>query len=109
MDVFTLPSLSEGLPLSLLEAMAAGIPTVVTKVGGMPEVVHDGRTGFIVPPSDPDALASKILFLLENPAIAAKMGAAGRSHVRERFSLDKMMAEYRDLYRKALASTSAGK
>src|SRR5262249_46850678 len=60
-DVFTLPSLSEGLPMSLLEAMAAGVPVVVTGVGGMPEVVSDGLTGFVVPAEDPDALAAKLL------------------------------------------------
>ena len=109
MDVFALPSLSEGLPLSLLEAMAVGIPTVVTRVGGMPEVVRDGQTGFIVPPAEPDALASKILFLLKNPDIASKVGAAGRHHIRERFSLGRMVEEYRGLYHEALASTTPGK
>jgi len=104
MDVFTLPSLSEGLPLSLLEAMAAGIPSVVTAVGGMPEVVCDGQTGLIVPPADPNALAGKILFLLENPPDAAKMGATGCSHVRKRFSLTRMVAEYCTLYHKILTS-----
>lgn len=109
MDVFTLPSLSEGLPLSLLEAMAAGIPVVVTDVGGMPEVIDDGQTGLIVPKGDVEALASKVLFLLQNPSVAVKMGAAGRSCARERFCLERMVAEYRGLYSKALASISPRK
>jgi len=108
MDVFTLPSVSEGLPLSLLEAMAAGIPTVITEVGGMPEVVRDGLTGCIVPPRNPDALASKILYLLENPAMAAEIGAAARNWVREVFSRDRMLREYRSLYQMALASPPRG-
>jgi glycosyltransferase involved in cell wall biosynthesis len=106
MNVFTLPSLSEGLPLSLLEAMAAGIPTVVTEVGGMPEVVQDGHTGLIVPPGDPQALAKKLLFLLDNPTVAADLGAAGRNWVSERFSLDRMVTDYLVLYRKALSPES---
>lgn len=103
MDVFASSSLSEGLPLSLLEAMAAGKPTVVTDVGGMPEVVRDGETGFLVPAEDPDALASKIALLLENPALAKDMGSAGQTRVRELFSLDRMVTQYRDVYHKALA------
>jgi glycosyltransferase involved in cell wall biosynthesis len=108
MDVFTLPSLSEGLPLSLLEAMAAGIPTVITEVGGMPEVVQDGLTGCIVSPGNPEALASRILYLLENPAIATEMGAAAFNRVRELFSRDRMVGEYRALYQRALASSHTG-
>ncbi len=104
MDVFTLPSLSEGLPLSLLEAMAAGIPAVVTGVGGMPEVIHDGETGFIVPPRNPEAMAEKILYLLEDPAVAAGLAAAGRSQVRQRFSLEAMVRQYTSLYQEVLAS-----
>jgi glycosyltransferase involved in cell wall biosynthesis len=103
MDVFTLPSLSEGLPLSLLEAMAAGIPTVITQVGGMPEAVCHGQTGFIVPPGDSEALAGKIMFLLDNPVVAAEVAAAARRRVRALFSQDRMVSEYRVLYQRALA------
>ena len=104
MDVFTMPSLSEGLPLSLLEAMAAGIPPVVTQVGGMPEVVRDGETGFIVPPGDGAALADRISFLLGNPPLATKMGIASRDCILDRFTVDRMAAEYRDVYRQAAGS-----
>jgi glycosyltransferase involved in cell wall biosynthesis len=102
MHVFTLPSLSEGLPLSLLEAMAAGIPTVVSAVGGMPEAVCDGQSGFLVPPGDPEALAKQILFLLNNPAVAASVGNAGRKRAQEVFSLNRMVGEYCGLYQRAL-------
>jgi glycosyltransferase involved in cell wall biosynthesis len=103
MDVFVLPSLSEGLPLSLLEAMAAGKPIVATSVGGVPEVVRDGHTGFLVPPCDPDALAARVLFVLQDPAVASQVAAAGRARVREAFSLETMVAEYRALYEDVLA------
>jgi glycosyltransferase involved in cell wall biosynthesis len=102
MDVFASASLSEGLPLSVLEAMAAAKPVVVTDVGGMPEIVRDGETGFVVPAADPEALAEKISALLASPALAGELGAAGRRRVREAFSLDGMVARYRDLYRLAL-------
>lgn len=97
-DVFVLPSLSEGLPLSLLEAMSARIPVVVTSVGGMPEVVADGKTGFIVRPGDPEALADRILFLLEHPGTAAAMGAEGGRVYEEKFTLTKMVERYAELY-----------
>jgi glycosyltransferase involved in cell wall biosynthesis len=104
MDVFTMPSLSEGLPLSLLEAMAAGVPPVVTRVGGMPEVVRDGESGFIVPPGDGAALADRISFLLGNPPLASKMGTAARDCILDRFTVDRMAAEYCDVYRQAAGS-----
>jgi len=104
MDVFTMPSLSEGLPLSLLEAMSVGVPPVVTQVGGMPEVVRDGETGFIVPPGNGAALANRISFLLGNRSVAAKMGTAARDCILERFTVNRMAAEYRDVYRQATAS-----
>jgi len=102
MNVFTLPSLSEGLPLSLLEAMAAGIPPVVTDVGGMPEVIRDGETGFIVPPRNPEAMALKIRCLLEDSQVAATLAAAGQRQVRQRFSLEAMLAQYTSLYQEVL-------
>src|SRR5262245_20852010 len=98
MDVFTMPSHSEGLPLSLLEAMAAGVPPVVTQVGGMPEVVQQGETGFIVPPGDVAALADRISFLLGNPTFATKIGAAARHRILDQFTVDRMAAEYRAVY-----------
>jgi len=104
MDVFTMPSLSEGLPLSLLEAMAAGVPPVVTEVGGMPEVVQDGVTGFIVPASNVAALADRISFLVGNSPLTAKMGIAARDRIHDRFTVERMAAEYRAVYRHAAGS-----
>jgi glycosyltransferase involved in cell wall biosynthesis len=98
MEIFVLPSLSEGLPLSLLEAQAAGKPVVASNVGGNPEVVEDGKSGFLVPPSNPDVLAERLLRLLENPSQAVAMGAQGRLRVWRTFSLEAMGQAYLSLY-----------
>jgi glycosyltransferase involved in cell wall biosynthesis len=102
MDVFVLPSVSEGLPLSLLEAMAAARPAVVTAVGGVPEVVRNGETGFVVPPASSPALARAILTLLSDSALSATMGAAGQVTIRQRFSVEQMARGYQGIYRTAL-------
>jgi glycosyltransferase involved in cell wall biosynthesis len=74
--VFTLSSRHEGLPIALLEAMALGVPPVVTSVGGNAEVVSDAVDGVLVPPGDPDALASAYVALAQDPATRARLGAA---------------------------------
>ncbi len=102
MDVFVLPSLSEGLPLALVEAQAAGKPAVATHVGGNPEVIEDGRTGYLVPPGRSDALADRISALLRDPAKARAMGDLGRSRAQQRFSLDSMSGAYLSLYASCL-------
>jgi glycosyltransferase involved in cell wall biosynthesis len=85
-DVFVLPSLLEGLPLAVLEALAAARPVVATAVGGTPEVVRDRETGLLVPPADSRALADAIRELLGNPALADQLGRQGRDLVRREFS-----------------------
>lgn len=107
MDVFVFPSLSEGLSLSLLEAMAAGLPVVATDVGGNPEIVRPGETGFLVPVRDPETLADRILTLLRDQALARAFGEAGRERVRQRFSLQVMLRAYADVYAAALAAGRA--
>ncbi|MEQ1654313.1 MAG: glycosyltransferase [Nitrospira sp.] len=102
MDVFALPSLSEGLPLALLEAMAASRPVVATTVGGVPEVVIDGKTGMLVPPGDAGALADKLATVLGDQRLAAQLGSAARDAVRKDFSLALMLQRYQDLYRQCL-------
>lgn len=77
-DLFVLPSLQEGLPLSLLEAMASGLPVVATTVGGIPGVVKDGENGLLVPAADPTALRDALVRLLTNPALRQSLGAAAR-------------------------------
>jgi sugar transferase (PEP-CTERM/EpsH1 system associated) len=97
-EFFVLPSQTEGISLTLLEAMACGLATVATSVGGNPEVVVDGVTGLLVPPRSPEALAKAMLTLLRDPAAADRMGAAGRARVAERFDLKGTVAKYEELY-----------
>jgi len=101
-DLFVLPSYREAMPMSILEAMAAGKPVVATNVNGIPEVVIDGVTGFLVPPGDPDALAEAILTLLKDPDLARTMGQAGRTRVEEYFNLDKLHERIFALYDEAI-------
>jgi glycosyltransferase involved in cell wall biosynthesis len=79
------PSIYEGMPLVILEAMEAGVPVVASRVSGIPEVVEDGVTGWLVPPEDPEALAAALAEVLEHPDEARKRGEAGRRRVDERF------------------------
>ncbi len=90
LDIFVLPSRSEGFGRANLEAMAAGKPVVSTNVGGIPEVVINGEDGILVPPCDPGALAAAIIRLAEDKALAGKMGAAGRKRA-EQFTIEKMV------------------
>jgi glycosyltransferase involved in cell wall biosynthesis len=82
--IFTLPSREEGLPVAMLEAMAHGLPSVVTPVGGIPDFVHDGVNGIMVQPDDPTGLAQALETLLGDPAAAARLGDAARAEVTER-------------------------
>jgi glycosyltransferase involved in cell wall biosynthesis len=97
-DVFALTSLSEAASLTLLEAMASGLPVVVTAVGGNPEIVRDGREGFLVPRGDVAAIAAALLRLLSDPEAQRRMGEAGRARVRERYRLEQTIDSYWGLY-----------
>lgn len=98
LDVFVLPSTSEGFPLATLEAMAAGKPLVATRTGGTDEIVVDGETGILVPPADAESLADGVLALLRDPARAAEFGRRGRERVHAHFTLDGMARQYEKLY-----------
>jgi glycosyltransferase involved in cell wall biosynthesis len=93
-----LPSLSEGLPNVLLEAMALGRPVVATRVGGVPDVVEDGATGLLVAPGRSGELADAILRLLKAPAFAKELGEAGREKVRSEFSFERQCELLKNLY-----------
>jgi glycosyltransferase involved in cell wall biosynthesis len=97
-DLFVLPSLYEGFPLSVLEAMAAGKPVVATAVGGTPEAVIDQVTGYIVPPGDANSLAGAIRKVLSNTALAHAMGMAGKERVQASFTVDTMANCYNQIY-----------
>lgn len=103
MDLFVLSSREEGIPNALLEAMAAGRPSVATAVGGTPEVLEDGVTGWLVPPADPEALAAALGRVMDDPGEAARRGAAARRAVHERMSIDAMVRRHEDFYRRAVA------
>jgi len=98
LDVFVLPSLNEGISNTILEAMASGLPVVATRVGGNPELVVDGETGLLVPPSDPVAVAEAILSYLKDPAKLRRHGDAGRKRAELHFSMEKMVNGYLAVY-----------
>jgi glycosyltransferase involved in cell wall biosynthesis len=102
-DVFALSSSSEALPLVLIEAMALGTPVVATAVGGVADVVADGRTGLLVPPGDAAALASAIRRVLGEPGLAERLRSEAGSFVEEHCSLPAMVAAYRGVYTDAIA------
>lgn len=103
-DAFALASRWEGMPNSVLEAMAAGLPVVATAVGGCPELVVDAETGLLVPPGDARALADALVSLLSDPPKARKMGQAGRARARDHFSLDGMVRANVAIYERLLSS-----
>jgi len=102
MDVFVLSSRSEGVSLTLIEAMACELPIVATAVGGNPEVVKEGVTGFLVPSQNPEALAEKIIQLLVDPVLRLQFGKAGHRRAETEFSLSRAADQYVSLYHSIL-------
>ena len=103
-DVMVLPSLAEGLPLAVLEAMACGVPVVATDVNGTPEAVVNGETGLLVRPNDAAALAGSVLRLLENPTLRRHMGAAARERIERCFTLRQFTPRVQSLYDELLTA-----
>jgi glycosyltransferase involved in cell wall biosynthesis len=107
MDLFVLPSLWEGLPLSLVLAMAADLPVVSTRVAGIPEVVVDGESGLLVPPADAASLGAALLRIATDRAWAARLGDAARKSVLPRFGVEGYVASVVALYDRLLAASGA--
>jgi glycosyltransferase involved in cell wall biosynthesis len=97
-DIFVLPSLEESLPIAALEAMAIGIPVIASAVGGLPEIVQGGETGWLVSAGDPVQLAERLRDLLLQPQDRARMGIAGQARARVRFSEPRMVTEIAEVY-----------
>ncbi len=104
LDAFVLPSYWEGMPIGLLEAMGAGLPCVASAVGGVPEVLEDGVSGFVVPPGEPAPLAERLGLLLGDAGLRARMGAAARERVVTCFAVADMVQRTRALYEQVLAA-----
>ena len=101
LKLFVLTSLNEGISNTILDAMATGLPAVVTSVGGNPELVNDGITGILVPPGEPVDLASALCAYIKNPNMRSMHGKAGRICVEKHFSVKKMVKNYEAVYRRA--------
>ncbi|MCX5717491.1 MAG: glycosyltransferase family 4 protein [Nitrospirae bacterium] len=97
-DIFILPSFSEGMPNSLLEAMACGLPVIASKIGGVVDVVEDGKSGILFEPGDVSGLASAMIKLLNDNELRLKLGAEARKRIVDSFSIDRIADEYIRLY-----------
>jgi glycosyltransferase involved in cell wall biosynthesis len=102
-NVSVMPSLNEALSNVLLESMAAGAPTVATRVGGTPEALADGQTGLLVEPGDSRAIATAVGRLLDDPGLARRLGSAARKLINDEFSVERMVRSTEDLYTDLLA------
>jgi glycosyltransferase involved in cell wall biosynthesis len=110
-DVFAMPSVKEGLGVAALEAMASALPVIASDVGGLREVVDDGRTGILVPPANAEKISAAILRLAESSSVElrARMGAAARARAVENYSMEKMAARTLEIYRECVKKTRAEK
>jgi len=105
-DIFVMPSLQEGLGLSILEALACGVPVVASNVGGIPSIIKHDVSGLLVEPGNPMALAGAIMHLMEDRNLAMRLGQKGRHEVEERFNLGKMAADIEKIYAEAIKKDS---
>jgi len=104
LDLLVVSSNNEGTPVSAIEAMASGCPVVATRVGGLPDVIENGETGYLVPPEQSPALAAAVLKLMSNPQRAEQMGRAAQLSVKERFPLNRLVCDMENLYEELLTS-----
>lgn len=106
MDVFVLPSLNEGLPMTILEAMAASKPVIATRVGAIPKVIQDGETGLLVDPADSDGLRDALVRLLTDSDLCSRLGAAGHDWVSHNYTSEAMALKYRQMYDDVLGTSA---
>jgi glycosyltransferase involved in cell wall biosynthesis len=106
-DALVLPSVNEGTPVSVIEALAAELPVVATRVGGVPDVVRDGEDGFLVEAGATADLADRLAQLARDPALRARMGKRGRDHVLPRYAVDRLVEDVDELYRSLLSAAGA--
>jgi len=104
MDIFVLPSLNEGLPMTILEAMAASRPVVATRVGAIPKVIKDGETGLLVDPCDVDGLRNALSSLLTDSDLCRRLGSAGHEWVSRNYTSEAMALKYRQMYDEVLST-----
>jgi glycosyltransferase involved in cell wall biosynthesis len=102
MDIFVLPSVSESFGVAAVEAAACGLPVIASNTGGLPEVVLNGETGFLVPPGKPNAIAQKAILLIKDAAMRRRMGEAGRKFVEENYVWEKNAEQMERLYQRVL-------
>ena len=98
LNIYVQPSLYEGMPNSVLEAMASGLPIIATNVGGNSEVIIDNQTGFLVPSQNPNAIADKIAYIIEHPDVAMQIGQNARAYVKKNFSVENMVRKTNELF-----------
>lgn len=106
--IYVLPSYIEGLPMGVLEAMAAAVPVVASRVGGIPDAIEDGVDGFLVEPGDVDALSDRLIQLLESVELRSEFGSAARNKARELFSTETVLSQLDELYRSLGVRPRAG-
>jgi glycosyltransferase involved in cell wall biosynthesis len=104
LDVFVLPSLNEGLPMTILEAMAASRPVIATRVGAIPKVIQDGETGLLVDPADSDGLRNALARLLNDSDLCCRIGSAGHDWVSRNYTSEAMALKYRQMYDEVLGT-----
>jgi glycosyltransferase involved in cell wall biosynthesis len=109
MDIFVLPSLNEGLPMTILEAMAASKPVIATRVGAIPSVIKDGETGLLVDPGETYGLRSAVARLLSAPDLCRRIGAAGHAWVSKHYTSEVMALKYRQMYDEVLGTPAIAK
>ena len=106
MDVFITPSLTEGTPLSIIEAMSMKLPVIASRVGGIPELISDGKTGLLVNPGNPDEITDAVLNLLENSKIRREMGRRAREAAKKKFSTERCVKGHEKIYKKLMKLTA---